>query len=227
MRIDILTLFPEMFTALNESIIGRAVKSGKIQIVVTDIRDFALNKHKRCDDYTFGGGAGMVLMPEPVGLAIETIDPNHEAYRIYTSPKGKTFTQKSVPEMLKHDRILFLCGHYEGVDQRIIDLFIDEEMSIGDYVLTGGELPAMVMTDAVCRYVDGVISAESLKDETFTDNRVEYPQYTRPQEYRGLRVPEVLVSGNHGEVDKWRKNQSLLLTEKLRPDLIKNEKNDK
>ncbi len=226
MRIDILTLFPEMFTALNESIIGRAVKSGKIQIVVTDIRDFALNKHKRCDDYTFGGGAGMVLMPEPVGLAIETIDPNHEAYRIYTSPKGKTFTQKSVPEMLKHDRLLFLCGHYEGVDQRIIDLFIDEEMSIGDYVLTGGELPAMVMTDAVCRYVDGVISAESLKDETFTDNRVEYPQYTRPQEYRGLRVPEVLVSGNHGEVDKWRKNQSLLLTEKLRPDLIKNDKND-
>lgn len=227
MRIDVLTLFPEMFTALKESIIGRAVKANKVEIVVTDIRDYALNKHKRCDDYTFGGGAGMVLMPEPVGLAIETLDPNHEAYRIYTSPKGRTFSQKCVSEMLTHDRIMFLCGHYEGIDQRIIDLYIDEEMSIGDYVLTGGELPAMVMTDAICRYVDGVISSESLKDETFTNDLVEYPQYTRPQEYKGLRVPEVLVSGNHAEVDKWRREQSLLLTRKLRPDLLeKKEKSE-
>lgn len=222
MRIDILTLFPEIFAPLKESIIGRAVKSQKIEIVITDIRDYALDKHKRCDDYTFGGGAGMVLMPEPVGRAIETIDPDHEALRIYTSPKGKTFSQKDVPVMLEKDRILFLCGHYEGVDQRIIDLFIDEELSIGDYVLTGGELPAMVMTDAICRYVDGVISKDSLKNETFTDNLVEYPQYTRPQEYRGLRVPDVLISGNHAEVDKWRLLKSLELTEKLRPDLLKN-----
>lgn len=223
MRIDILTLFPEMFTALNESIIGRAVKSGKVEIVVTDIRDFALDKHRRCDDYTFGGGAGMVLMPEPVGRGIETLDPDHAARRIYMSPKGKTFTQKDVATLLNNDRLLFLCGHYEGIDQRIIDLFIDEEMSIGDYILTGGELPAMVITDAICRYVDGVISKDSLKDETFTNRLVEYPQYTRPQEYRGLRVPDVLISGNHAEVDKWRLEQSVILTKKLRPDLLKDD----
>lgn len=221
MRIDILTLFPEMFAPLKESIIGRAIKSGKVEIVITDIREYSVDKHKRCDDYTFGGGAGMVLMPEPVGNAIEGVDPNHEARRIYMSPKGKTFCQKEVKNLLNYDRLLFLCGHYEGVDQRIIDLFIDEEMSIGDYVLTGGELPAMVITDAVCRYVDGVISKESLKNETFTDDLVEYPQYTRPQVYRGLKVPEVIVSGDHAKVDKWRYEKSLELTEKMRPDLLK------
>ncbi len=221
MRIDILTLFPEMFAPLKESIIGRAIKSGKVEIVITDIREYSVDKHKRCDDYTFGGGAGMVLMPEPVGNAIEGVDPNHEARRIYMSPKGKTFCQKEVKNLLNYDRLLFLCGHYEGVDQRIIDLFIDEEMSIGDYVLTGGELPAMVITDAVCRYVDGVISKESLKNETFTDDLVEYPQYTRPQVYRGLKVPEVIVSGDHAKVDKWRYEKSLELTKKMRPDLLK------
>ncbi len=224
MKIDILTLFPEMFSPLKESIIGRAVKSGKVEIVITDIRDYSTDKHKRCDDYTFGGGAGMVLMPEPVGNAIEAVDPNHEARRIYMSPKGKTFSQKDVASLLSCERLLFLCGHYEGVDQRIIDLFIDEEMSIGDYVLTGGELPAMVITDAVCRYVDGVISKESLKNETFTDNLVEYPQYTRPQIYRGLKVPDVIVSGDHAKVDRWRREKSLELTGKLRPDLL--EKDD-
>lgn len=224
MKIDILTLFPEMFSPLKESIIGRAVKSGKVEIVITDIRDYSTDKHKRCDDYTFGGGAGMVLMPEPVGNAIEAVDPNHEARRIYMSPKGKRFSQKDVASLLSCERLLFLCGHYEGVDQRIIDLFIDEEMSIGDYVLTGGELPAMVITDAVCRYVDGVISKESLKNETFTDNLVEYPQYTRPQIYRGLKVPDVIVSGDHAKVDRWRWEKSLELTGKLRPDLL--EKDD-
>ena len=222
MRIDILTLFPEMFTPLSESVIGRAVKAGKVEIVVTDIREHTTDKHKKCDDYTFGGGAGMVLMPQPVASAIESVDPDHEAVRIYLSPKGETFSQKNVPELLSHERLLFLCGHYEGVDQRIIDLFIDKEMSIGDYVLTGGELPAMVITDAICRYVDGVISADSLKDETFTDDLVEYPQYTRPREFMGLSVPEVLISGNHAEVDKWRREESLKLTEKMRPDLLKN-----
>lgn len=221
MRIDILTLFPEMFAPLKESIIGRAVNAGKVEIVITDIRDYALDKHRRCDDYTFGGGAGMVLMPEPVGRSIEAVDPCHEALRIYMSPKGERFDRKMVSPLLERGRILLLCGHYEGVDQRIIDLFIDKEISIGDYVLTGGELPAMVVTDAVCRYVGGVLNAESLKDESFTGDLLEYPQYTRPQEYRGLKVPDVLVSGNHAEVDKWRREQSLAVTEKLRPDLLK------
>ncbi|MBR7136123.1 MAG: tRNA (guanosine(37)-N1)-methyltransferase TrmD [Clostridia bacterium] len=221
MRIDILTLFPDMFTPLSESIIGRAVKGGKVEIKVTDIRDYTENKHRRCDDYTFGGGAGMVLTPQPVASCIQAIDPDHKAWRIYMSPKGRTFSQKCVKELLSHQWILLLCGHYEGVDQRIIDLFIDEEMSIGDYVLTGGELPAMVITDAISRYVDGVLAEDSLKNETFTDNLVEYPQYTRPQEFMGLKVPEVLVSGHHGEVEKWRREQSIMLTKKLRPDLLK------
>lgn len=221
MIIDILTLFPDMFTPLKESVIGRAVKAEKVEIRVTDIRDYTLDKHKKCDDYTFGGGAGMVLMPQPVASAIEAIDPEHKARRIYMSPKGKTFTQKMVPELLSYERLLLLCGHYEGVDQRVIDLYIDEEISIGDYVLTGGELPAMVVSDAVCRYIDGVLSNDSLTDETFTGDTLEYPQYTRPREFMGLTVPEVLLSGNHAEIDKWRKKESLALTKKMRPDLIK------
>ncbi len=215
-----------MFTPLFESVIGRAVKSGKVEIEVTDIRDYTLDKHKKCDDYTFGGGAGMVLMVQPVASAIEAIDPDHKARRIYMSPKGRRFNQKIVPELLNYENILLLCGHYEGVDQRIIDLYIDEEMSVGDYVLTGGELPAMVITDAVLRYVDGVLSADSLTNETFTDDLVEYPQYTRPREFKGLSVPDVLLSGNHAEIDKWRREQSLKLTKKLRPDLL-NKKDDK
>lgn len=225
MIIDILTLFPDMFTPLKESVIGRAVKAEKVEIRVTDIRDYTLDKHKKCDDYTFGGGAGMVLMPQPVASAIEAIDPEHKARRIYMSPKGKTFTQKMVPELLSYERLLLLCGHYEGVDQRVIDLYIDEEISIGDYVLTGGELPAMVVSDAVCRYIDGVLSNDSLTDETFTGDTLEYPQYTRPREFMGLTVPEVLLSGNHAEIDKWRKKESLALTKKMRPDLIKKGEN--
>ena len=227
MRIDILTLFPEMFTALNESILGRAVKGGKIEINIHDIRNYTLNKHKKVDDYPFGGGAGMVLTPQPVADCIKAIDPDHEARRIYMSPKGRTFNQKMVAEYLKYDRLLFLCGHYEGIDQRVLDLFIDEELSIGDYVLTGGELPAMVITDCISRYVDGVISSESLNQETFSDNLLEYPQYTRPQEFMGLKVPDVLVSGNHAQVDKWRLEQSLKLTKKLRPDLLQKNKEEK
>ena len=225
MIIDILTLFPDMFTPLKESVIGRAVKAEKVEIRVTDIRDYTLDKHKKCDDYTFGGGAGMVLMPQPVASAIEAIDPEHKARRIYMSPKGKTFTQKMVPELLACKRLLLLCGHYEGVDQRVIDLYIDEEISIGDYVLTGGELPAMVVSDAVCRYIDGVLSNDSLTDETFTGDTLEYPQYTRPREFMGLTVPEVLLSGNHAEIDKWRKKESMALTKKMRPDLIRKGEN--
>ena len=221
MRIDILTLFPEMFSALSESILGRAQKDGKIDVRVVNIRDYTQDKHLKCDDYPFGGGAGMVMMPQPIGSAIEALDPEHKARRIYMSPKGETLRQQKVFQLLEYEHLILLCGHYEGVDQRVIDLFIDEEISIGDYVLTGGELPAMVLTDCVSRYVDGVISASSLVDESFSDNLLEYPQYTRPQEYKGLTVPEVLRSGNHAKIDEWRREQSLALTAKRRPDLLK------
>lgn len=221
MKITILTLFPEMFAPLRGSIVGRAVKEGKLQIEVVNIRDYTEDKHLKCDDYPFGGGAGMVMMAQPVGSAIEAVDPGHGARRIYLSPKGKVFRQEKVFELVGYEHIVLLCGHYEGVDQRAIDLFIDEELSIGDYVLTGGELPAMVVADCVARYVDGVLSPESLVQESFSENLLEYPQYTRPVEYRGLTVPEVLRSGNHGEIDKWRREQSLAVTEKNRPDLLK------
>jgi tRNA (guanine37-N1)-methyltransferase len=221
MRIDILTLFPEMFTPLQESILGRAQKDGKLQFNVVNLRDYTTDKHLKCDDYPFGGGAGMVMMPQPIGSAIEALDPEHKAHRIYMSPKGETFKQQKVFELLEYEHLILLCGHYEGVDQRVIDLFIDEEISIGDYVLTGGELPAMVVADCVSRYVDGVISPSSLVDESFSENLLEYPQYTRPQEYKGLTVPEVLRSGDHGKIDAWRRAQSLEITKKCRPDLLK------
>lgn len=221
MRIDILTLFPEMFSALNESILGRAQKQGKVEINVVNIRDYTEDKHLKCDDYPFGGGAGMVMMPQPIGSAIEAVDPCHEARRIYLSPKGETLVQQKVFSLLSYERLVLLCGHYEGVDQRVIDLFIDEEISIGDYVLTGGELPAMVLCDCVCRYVDGVISTSSLVDESFSDNLLEYPQYTRPKEYKGLCVPEVLSSGDHAKVDEWRRREAMKLTKEKRPDLLK------
>lgn len=221
MRIDILTLFPEMFAALNESILGRAQKQGKVEINVVNIRDYTEDKHLKCDDYPFGGGAGMVMMPQPIGSAIEAVDPRHEARRIYLSPKGETLVQQKVFSLLSYERLVLLCGHYEGVDQRVIDLFIDEEISIGDYVLTGGELPAMVLCDCVCRYVDGVISTSSLVDESFSDNLLEYPQYTRPKEYKGLCVPEVLSSGDHAKVDEWRRREAMKLTKEKRPDLLK------
>lgn len=221
MRIDILTLFPEMFSALNESILGRAQKQGKVEINVVNIRDYTEDKHLKCDDYPFGGGAGMVMMPQPIGSAIEAVDPDHEARRIYLSPKGETLVQQKVFSLLSYERLVILCGHYEGVDQRVIDLFIDEEISIGDYVLTGGELPAMVLCDCVCRYVDGVISTSSLVDESFSDNLLEYPQYTRPKEYKGLCVPEVLSSGDHAKVDEWRRREAMKLTKEKRPDLLK------
>ena len=221
MKITILTLFPEMFTALTQSILGRALKSGKFSVDIVDIRDYTEDKHLKCDDYPFGGGAGMVMMAQPIGSAIEAVDPDHKARRIYLSPKGKTFRQEKVFELVEEEHLVLLCGHYEGVDQRAIDLFIDEEISIGDYVLTGGELPAMVVVDCVARYVEGVLSPESLVQESFSENLLEYPQYTRPVEYRGLTVPEVLRSGNHAEIDKWRRAQAEAVTRKMRPDLLK------
>lgn len=221
MKIDILTLFPEMFTPLKTSIIGRAVESGKLQINIHDIRTYTLDKHKKCDDTPFGGGAGMVMMAQPIASAVEAIDPDHQAKRIYMSPRGRTFNQKIVLEYGKLDRILLLCGHYEGVDQRVLDLYFDEELSIGDFVLTGGEIPAMTVVDAVARYVDGVISGDSLEQESFASGLLEYPQYTRPQEFMGLKVPEVLTSGHHANIEKWRKEKSLEITKKNRPDLLK------
>ena len=210
-----------MFAPLYESVIGRAVNGGKLNIKTVNIRDYAENKHFKCDDYPFGGGAGMVMMPQPIGSAIEAADPDHRAHRIYMSPRGRVFTQKRAVELSELGDLLILCGHYEGVDQRVIDLYIDEELSVGDYVLTGGELPAMVVCDCVARYVEGVISGESLKDESFSAGLLEYPQYTRPAVYKGLSVPEVLLSGNHEKVDAWRREQSLEITRKNRPDLLK------
>ena len=223
MKITVLTLFPEMFTPLQGSIIGRALSGGKLNIEIVNIRDYAENKHAKCDDYPFGGGAGMVMMPQPIGSAISAVDLGHRARRIYLSPKGETFKQDKVFSLLNYEHIVLLCGHYEGVDQRVIDLYIDEEISIGDYVLTGGELPAMVVCDCLARYVDGVISTQSLVDETFGENGLEYPQYTRPAVYEGVAVPEVLLSGNHAEIDKWRREQSKALTKTFRPDLMKGE----
>ena len=209
MRIDILTLFPEMFSALNESILGRAQKNGKIEINVVNIRDYTEDKHLKCDDYPFGGGAGMVMMPQPASQQISSIS------------SWETLKQQKVFSLISYDWLVLLCGHYEGVDQRVIDLFIDEEISIGDYVLTGGELPAMVLTDCLCRYVDGVISTSSLVDESFSENMLEYPQYTRPKEYKGICVPDVLLTGDHAKVDEWRRRAALRLTKEKRPDLLK------
>ena len=221
MKITVLTLFPEMFSALDASILGRAQKDGRVEINVVNIRDYTEDKHLKCDDYPFGGGAGMVMMAQPVGSAIEAVDPEHRARRIYLSPKGARLTQERVIALAEDRDLVLLCGHYEGVDQRALDLFIDEELSIGDYVLTGGELPAMVLIDCVARYAEGVLSPESLVQESFSENLLEYPHYTRPVEYRGLTVPEVLRSGNHAEIDKWRREQSIAVTKKNRPDLLK------
>ena len=223
MKIDVLTLFPEMFSPINESILKRAQENNLISVNAVNIRDFAANKHKKCDDYPFGGGAGMVMMPQPVFDAFESVDKNHEALHVFMSPQGERFSHKLAVELSKYDHIVFLCGHYEGVDERIIESLIDKELSVGDYVLTGGELPAMVVIDAVARQIPGVIDGESLLSESFTDGSLEYPQYTRPADFRGMKVPEVLLSGNHAEIAKWRKSKSEEATLKKRPDLLDKE----
>ena len=222
MRIEILSLFPEMFSPLFSGIVGDAVEKGLININITNIRDYTLDKHKHVDDYPFGGGAGMVMAVEPIARAIEAIDPDHKCLRIYMSPRGKTFTQSDSKELSSHDNLLFLCGSYEGIDQRAIDMFIDREISIGDYVLTSGELPAQVVINATVRHVEGVLgSMESLDEESFCgDGLLEYPQYTRPQIFRGVSVPDVLLSGNHEKIRKWRQAESFRITKLMRPDLI-------
>lgn len=221
MKIEVLTLFPEMFDALKTGVIGKALDAEKFTLGVTNIRDYSENKHKKCDDYPFGGGAGMVMTPQPIFDAISAVDPQRKCKRIFLSPKGETLSQTLVESLAKEENLLFLCGHYEGVDQRVIDSEIDMELSIGDYVLTGGELACMVSIDAIARYIDGVLgSGESTSEESFSNGLLEYPQYTRPQNFRGMTVPEVLLSGNHQEVDKWRYNEQLRITKERRPDLL-------
>ena len=220
MQFDVLTLFPEMFDILNESIIGRAKEKGLININLINIRDFSKNKHKKVDDTPYGGGAGMVMEPTVVYDAYCSVkEPNVKV--IYMSPQGKTLNQQMVQDLAKEENIILLCGHYEGIDQRVIDEIVDEEISIGDYVLTGGELPAMVLIDSVSRYVEGVLKEDSVQEESFTDGLLEYPQYTRPEVFLGKRVPEVLLSGHHENIKKWRRNQSIINTYLKRPDLLK------
>lgn len=221
MKIDVLTLFPEMFTPLNDSILGKAQEKNLLEINVINIRDFSADKHKKCDDYPFGGGAGMVMMAQPICAAFDSIQKSDDTLCIYMSPKGKKLNQNLVKELSARNHLVLLCGHYEGVDQRALDLCVDMEVSIGDYVLTGGEIPAMALIDAVSRYVPEVLgSAESAQDESFSENLLEYPQYTRPQNFRGKEVPEVLVSGNHGKIDQWRREQKIIVTMQNRPDLL-------
>ena len=219
MKFDVLTLFPEMFEPLNSSIIGRAKEKNLIEINLINIRDFSKDKHKKVDDTPYGGGAGMVMMPDVVYDAYKSVEDKN-AKVIYMSPQGKKLTQKKVEELAKEEHLIILCGHYEGIDQRVIDKIVDEEISIGDYVLTGGELPAMVLIDSVSRYNSGVIAEESREEESFANGLLEYPQYTRPEVFEGVKVPEILLSGHHANIEKWRKEKALEITAKKRPDLL-------
>lgn len=221
MKFDVLTLFPEMFDSIKQSIIGKAIEKDLININLVNIRDFSKDKHKRVDDTPYGGGAGMVIKPDVVYDAYQSVKTDG-AKVIYMSPQGKVLNQKKVVELSKEKHLILLCGHYEGIDQRVLDEIVDEEISIGDYVLTGGELPAMVLIDSVSRYVEGVISEDSTNEESFSNNLLEYPQYTRPEVFMGEKVPEVLISGHHENIRKWREEKSLEFTKNKRPDLLKN-----
>lgn len=225
MKFDIMTLFPEMVDSiLSESIIGRARSAGKIQIKCHNIRDYSEDKHNRVDDTPYGGGMGMLMSPVPVCNCYQAITAGRDTkpHTVYLSPKGAVFSQKKAYELRDKGEIVLLCGHYEGIDQRVLDEIVDEEISIGDYVLTGGELAAAVVVDCVSRLCDGVLSdSECYENETFTDGLLEYPQYTRPVEWHGVRVPEVLLSGHHANIEAWRRQKSIELTQKMRPDLLR------
>ena len=220
MKFDVLTLFPEMFEILNQSIIGKAIEKDLININLINIRDFSKDKHKKVDDTPYGGGAGMVMKPDVVYDAYQSVTDEY-AKVIYMSPQGKPLNQKKVEELSKENHLIILCGHYEGIDQRVLDKIVDEEISIGDYVLTGGEIPAMVLIDSVSRYVEGVLKEDSIKEESFSNGLLEYPQYTRPEVFEGMKVPEILLSGHHENIEKWRKEKSLEMTKKKRPDILK------
>lgn len=221
MKIEVLTLFPEIYDTLNVSVIGRALKNGVFEVGVHNIRDYSSDKHKKCDDYPYGGGAGMVMTPQPLHDAITAVDPDRKFLRIYLSPKGKKLEQSVVTELASAENIMLINGSYEGIDQRIIDLDVDMELSIGDYVLTSGDLASLVVINAVARYIPDVLGSEASTDEeSFSQGYLEYPHYTRPPEFMGLSVPPVLLSGNHAEIAKWRKNQSEIITKEKRPDLL-------
>lgn len=225
MKFDVLTLFPEMFETMKQSIFGKAMEKGIVTMNTVNIRDFSKDKHKKVDDTPYGGGAGMVMMPDVVYSAYQSIEAK-DAKVIYMSPQGKTLSQKKVEELAKQDHLIILCGHYEGIDQRVLDKIVDEEISIGDYVLTGGEIPAMVLMDSVSRYVEGVLKQDSIKEESFINGLLEYPQYTRPETFEGQKVPEILLTGHHGNIEKWRKEQSLKITKQKRPDLLEKQANN-
>ena len=219
MRLDILTLFPDMFQPLKESIINIAIDKKIVEVNLIQIRDFSLDAHKKTDDIPYGGGAGMVMTPQPLYDAIQSVKtPN--SHVIYLSPRGKVFNQNIAKQLSNYNHIILVCGHYEGIDERVIDLCIDETLSIGDYVLTGGEIPAMVVADSVIRLLDGAIAKDSLNEESFSNGLLEYPQYTRPQVFKGLEVPKVLLSGHHSNIEKWRAEKSLEITKSNRPDLL-------
>ena len=228
MRIKVLTIFPEMLrAALSESIVGRALEKGLFEVELIDIRAYSQNKHKTTDDYPFGGGAGMVMLAQPI---VDACEAHMEAgqRRIYLSPRGRTLNQSVVEELSRETELMLLCGHYEGVDERALEMCFPEELSIGDYVLTGGELAALVVIDAVSRLIPGVLgSSESAGDESFTTGLLEYPQYTRPREFRGREVPEVLLNGNHALIERWRREQALKITRQRRPEMLKSAPLDK
>ncbi len=220
MKIKVATLFPEMFDCMHVGIIGKAIEKGLLDLECVNVRDYSKDKHRKTDDYPFGGGAGMVMTVQPLHDCVNAVDPQREYKRIYLSPRGETLSQKKVVELSREEKLLFVCGSYEGVDERFIELDVDEELSIGDYVLTGGELPCMVAINALARYVDGVLGSEqSVEEESFSAGLLEYPQYTRPAVFEGLAVPEILLSGDHAKVNEWRKQRQIEITKERRPDL--------
>lgn len=227
MKIDILTLFPHMFdNFLDESIIKRAIVSNKVEINIHNIRDYSKDPHKKVDDYSFGGGAGMVLMPQPIFDAVENLRKD-DSKVILMTPQGVRYSQDKALELSKFNHLIIICGHYEGFDERIRTI-VDYEISIGDFVLTGGELPSMIITDSIVRLLDNVINSESYLNDSFTDNLLDYPVYTKPADFRGLKVPEVLLSGHHKNINEWRKNEQLKRTRLRRPDLLeKSDNHDK
>lgn len=223
MKFDVLTLFPEMFEPMKQSIIGRAIEKELLEINFINIRDFSKDKYKKVDDTIYGGGAGMLIKPDVVWDAYQSVK-SEKSKVIYLSPQGKTLCQSKVEELAREKHLILLCGHYEGIDQRIIDKIVDEEISIGDYVLTGGEIPAMVLIDSVSRYIEGVINFESTSEESFSKGLLEYPQYTRPENFLGMQVPEILKSGHHENIEKWRRKEAIKTTYIKRPELLKKAK---